>query len=262
MRLLQQLCVVASFTPSYLWLQQRTQHSESAFATFTLIPLVIFLVFQYKGKHPSNDRVTLVGIAIYAACWMFDVPGIIKASLATTLLLYHFGVIKQCGISALAFLTLPWMSSLEFFLSYPLRRIVTELSAIALKLIGFAVESQGTGLSYLGHQVFVDPPCSGIKMLWSGTLLCALLSTIYRLSWGKSSVLFGFSTIALILANSLRGSVLFFPESQLVSWPGWTHSGVGSLIYLVTALLLIFFSQKLHNNHAKTHSISHSSPTQ
>lgn len=261
MHILLHLCVIISLIPSYQWFYYRTLGSEATWLHFALVPSIITLGFLARDKRPGKQSVTLAGIALYAACWIFHCPGLIKATLATAILLYHFGLIHKAGISSLAIINLPWISSLEFFLSFPLRRLVTELSGAALKTLGLEVETLGTGIFYFGETVFVDPPCSGIKMLWSGALLCALLCSIYRLSWLQSAGLLCCATVTLILANTLRGCILFFPEAQIVAWPHWTHSGVGSLIYLASSLGLVTIAQKLYSKHEKSHPISHPCPT-
>jgi len=90
-----------------------------------------------------------------------------------------------------------------------------------LNVFGLSVEAQGTGLSFNG--VF---QCSWKKGIWFGVL--ALLMAV--------------------LGNVVRAVILFFPESYLVEWPGWTHEGVGLLVYTIVCLVLIWLFNLINHD--------------
>ena len=80
------------------------------------------------------------------------------------------------GVLGLLWLSLPLVPSLQFYLGYPLRMLVASLAAPILRLAGFAVVQEGTCLNWAGQLIWIDAPCSGVRM--SGLVyirLCARL---------------------------------------------------------------------------------------
>ncbi|MGJ8656176.1 MAG: exosortase/archaeosortase family protein [Akkermansiaceae bacterium] len=244
------LCILLSFIPSYIWYANRMMHGGEEALSIILIPLVIYFAINTPRTQRNSNWLSLLGLTLYSIFWLLHLPATIKATLAITTLLHHFGLLRNFGLSALAYLSLPWLSSLQFFLGYPLRKLVTQLSGSLLNSIGYNVEADGTGLIYQSQQVFVDPPCSGINMLCAGITLSAILCVFFKLTWKKGIILFSTTTLIMILINALRGCILFFPESNLVHWPDWTHIGVGIALYTLCLTLLISLTQKLSANHA------------
>ncbi len=238
-------CLISCFVPSYVWYTRRILSGGESALSVVLLPLVLWLGSQEANRETPCELLTTLGIVGYILMWSIPMPAMIKALLAITVLLYHFGLLKNLGVSSLSYLTLPWLDSLQFFLGYPLRRIVAEICAHGLQLLQFEVTLHGTGLLYQGQHVFVDPPCSGVKMLWAGTVLCAALIALLHLNWRQALLLYGISGVLLILGNAFRGIILFFPESHLVHWPAWVHEGVGLLIYAFCVYGLITLSQNL-----------------
>jgi len=243
-------CVVLCFLPTYLWYVRRIGTGGESGLSVLILPCMLWLASQVKARSTPRELITIIGICAYALTWTLYLPALIKAVIAITVLLYHFGHLQNLSITSLSYLTLPWLDSMQFFLGYPLRRVVAEVSALGLQSVGLEVLVSGTGLAYQHQQVFVDPPCSGVRMLWVGIVLCAILIVIFRLTWQRSLFLYGFALFLLIVANSVRGMTLFFPEAGLVHWPSWTHEGVGLLIYTLCVFALITLSQQL-SRHAK-----------
>jgi len=249
--LLLQLC----FLPTYLWYIKRINTGGEEVLSVLLVPVCVIVAYRFKSKtrpvvvHSNREKNIIVGgVSLYAVLWLIGCPAIIKASLAITVLLYYFGLLKSFGVSALAYCSLPWLSSFQYFLGYPLRRFVAECSAIILNLGGLSVEVQGTGLLYAGSKVFVDPPCSGVRMIWVILILTALTAVVYNYSWKKGMLLGFIALLIAVFGNVVRAVILFFPESNLVKWPGWTHESLGILVYLVVcAALLKIFSIMSHD---------------
>ncbi len=241
-------CIVLCFLPTYFWYVRRIGTGGESGLSVLVLPCVLWLASQAKTRATPRELLTMLGICAYALTWGLHLPALIKAVVAITVLLYRFGHLRNPSITALSYLTLPWLDSMQFFLGYPLRRVVAEVSALGLQSVGLEVLVSGTGLAYQHQQVFVDPPCSGVRMLWVGIVLSAILSVIFRLRWQRSLLLYSFALFLLIVANSVRGMTLFFPEAGLVHWPEWTHEGVGLLLYTLCVFALITISQRLSHH--------------
>ncbi|MDC0258794.1 exosortase/archaeosortase family protein [Verrucomicrobiales bacterium] len=82
----------------------------------------------------------------------------------------------------------------------------------------------------------VDPPCSGIRMLWAGFFLHFVLASFHRHSWRALIFLTPLAGIAIIVANIARGFLLFFKETEIVLLPDWTHVGIGVVLFAALAL--------------------------
>ena len=227
---------------------------EDAFSAL-LIPIIIGVIHfrnaQSKSPLPTVNSFTLTGIACYILLWIIDTPALIKASVAITVLLHHHKLLKNFGISALAFLSLPWLSSFQYFFGSPLQKFIAKAGALTINSTGLPVTAIGTGISFQDQVVYVDPPCSGVKMLWSILILTASISVLYKLSWKQGIALSSLSVLFAIIGNILRASILFFPESNLVTWPAWTHQAIGCISYIGICLLLITSVHLFTRNHGK-----------
>jgi len=247
--LLLQLC----FLPSYVWYMKRMQMGGEEALSALLVPVCLIIAYLYRKEntnvHTNKDNnIALCGVVVYILCWLIGVPAMIKASVAITVLLFYFKLLPHFGISALAYLSLPWLSSFQYFFGFPLRRFVAEAGALLLNVFGLSVEAQGTGLSFNGAEVFVDPPCSGVRMILAILVLTALAAVVFQCSW-KKGIWFGVLALLMaVLGNVVRAVILFFPESYLVEWPGWTHEGVGLLVYTIVCLVLIWLFNLINHD--------------
>ncbi|MGE0329111.1 MAG: exosortase Q [Ramlibacter sp.] len=88
-------------------------------------------------------------------------------ALACTLLAFLPCRVARLPVLGLAVLSLPLLSSMQFYLGYPLRLITAEASRWLLSL-GAAASREGAGLLVNGQRVLVDAPCSGVQMAWLG----------------------------------------------------------------------------------------------
>jgi exosortase len=177
-------------------------------------------------------------LAIYTLGFPF-LPPLIRAALAAcvfgALLIRGPGAAGKWGLLALS---LPIVATLQFYLGYPLRAFVAEVSAVALQVSGYAVTREGSLLHWAGETVMVDVPCSGVRMLWFGLYAGFLLAAWHRLSLPRTVVCAVAAFSAVLAANAVRATILFFKESHLVQWPEWTHAGVGLVLFAGTMFLI------------------------
>jgi exosortase/archaeosortase family protein len=188
-----------------------TQASEHSLA------LPTFLMLLYAVTYPSFPPLARAGLAFTA--------------IGVTLSLLHFGKPFHAGVLGLLCLSLPLIPSLQFFGGYPLRVLVATLTAPILRVAGFAVVQQGTCLNWSGQLIWIDAPCSGIRMLWVGLYLAFTLICIYELPWVKSLALLTVALFVIFTGNIFRALALFYIESGLLQAPPWAHDYAGLVAF-------------------------------
>lgn len=139
----------------------------------------------------------------------------------------------------LALLSLPLLSSLQFYVGYPLRVITAEASVWLLRLAGFVVERSGAALTIEGRLVLVDAPCSGIHMAWIAYFTACAAALIAGLPDRRFLQRLPLISMTVIAGNILRNTVLVSREAAGWNWPGWAHACVG-LITLTLVCLSVF----------------------
>lgn len=153
------------------------------------------------------------------------------------------------GDSALIILSLPMVASLNFYLGYPMRVLACHLASAMLNLGGLAVSAQGTEILSNNSIVGIDPPCSGIKMLWVALYLTATFASVRGLKTLPTIKVLVLSLVAAIAANALRVSSLFYVESGIIevgtAWHSIVHSGVGVAVFALSAAVLMKITYSL-----------------
>jgi exosortase/archaeosortase family protein len=136
----------------------------------------------------------------------------------------------------LFFLALPTIPSLQFYLGYPLRVVVAGATAPLLQLAGLQVLREGACLAWAGRLVWIDAPCSGIRMLWVGGYLACVLVLLRRLSFVRTVFVAAASALLILAANVLRAASLFYVETHLETTSLAIHDGVGICVFVLLAL--------------------------
>jgi exosortase/archaeosortase family protein len=149
------------------------------------------------------------------------------------------------GICGLLLLSLPLISSIQFFLGYPMRVVVGEAGALLLQLSGFAVIREGTMLNWCGHLISIDAPCSGVKMLWAGLYLALTLSCFYDLDPLESILVVLCAIIAIMISNILRATSLFYMEAGILDLPSWSHTMLGIIIFALTSAAIVWITLRI-----------------
>jgi exosortase len=144
------------------------------------------------------------------------------------------------GLFGLLLLSLPLSSALQFYLGYPMRCATAALAAPLLRLSGFAVSRAGTVLHFGDQYIWVDAPCSGVKMLWTGLFLGLALAAFNRLGNRRTVVVALAALLAIVLGNVLRSSALFYAEAGIVHAPAWAHTAVGLVAFGLTAVAILW----------------------
>lgn len=237
--------VALAFWPVFRWwLARMTDGSDDPLGFAALLAAAAFLLVR-RGE----VRVSLYGVwmalGLILTQAVIPLPPLIRgfclvASLAAALCLPR----RHPGITALLFLSLPVVASLQYFAGYPLRLLTAELAVWLLNVMGIGVGRIGTLLSWRGHEVGVDAACSGIKLLWVSAFTAAALAARFRLTWPRTVALLGMGLGLVVILNAVRSAILFFPESGLVVWPESTHEGIGAGLFVMAAATLAVVAGK------------------
>jgi exosortase/archaeosortase family protein len=214
--------IVALSALSLMLWRERRQLSDAPRLPWLLLTLLLCAATGLAPGFPPLLRAVVAVLALFAGVLALRAPG--QALLA------------WLGLGLLA---LPIMSSLQFFIGYPLRVLTAEVSAWLLRAGGLEVLRQGSTLEVAGQLVMVDAPCSGIQMAWVAYFTA--FATAAWLRMGDRELLRRLPLLGvLILAgNILRNSLLILQETGRLDWPSWMHEGTGLLVFVgVCALVL------------------------
>ncbi|MBI2811744.1 MAG: archaeosortase/exosortase family protein [Candidatus Melainabacteria bacterium] len=253
---------IGTFWPVWQWYFDRlTDPSDEPLGIVAVLTLLLLGAYKYQQANgnnvanlnflsASNLRITLAIVAVLLCtyCAVIPVaPPIVSAllALAVCAVLLHrtLPVSLTPGDFALLALSLPVVASLNYYLGYPLRILACQMAAVMLNIGGLAVNVQGTEILSNNSIVGIDPPCSGIKMLWVALYLSATCASLRGLRSPQTLKLLAISLPAAIVANALRVSSLFYVESGIVPvsgvWHTLVHSGVGVAIFALSAAALV-----------------------
>lgn len=156
-------------------------------------------------------------------------PPMVRAALGVAGVSLFHGLHGLPGVSGLLLLSLPVVSSMQFYLGYPLRLASAEGAVRMLEMGSLVVSREGTQIDLGGQIVGVDPACSGVKMLWHAVAAAMALSALHRLRW-RATVIAGILAVLLVIpVNALRSALLAVKESG--HWPGFPlgHEMIGLL---------------------------------
>jgi exosortase/archaeosortase family protein len=265
---------LAALWPVWRWYIHRlSDQSDEAWGVVALITAVLF-VFRRKpdaifpgpdGEHgtrePFSSALWLPAALLlcYAISYHFLSPlpraAIAMTAIAATISAIRFGQRLHFGVWGLLLLALPVVASLQFYLGFPMRAFIARLAAPMLQVNGFAVVAEGASLNWNGDPILIDAPCSGVKMLWTGFYLTFTLACYYKLNAKRTALACMAAFAAIIIGNTFRAAALFYVESGALSLPlpGWTHEGVGVVIFAATAIAIAWTAQYV----AKTDHISY-----
>lgn len=246
-----------AFWEVWHWYVTRAVYSwDQPWGVLALVAAVLFLIGSRKSL-PQHERSLWLPaslILVYAATY-FVLPPLARAIVAFTAVavstsLLRFGKAFHAGLFGLFYLSLPTIPTLQFFGGYPLRIVVAELTAPILRLAGFAVVAEGTCLNWSGHLIWIDGPCSGIKMLWVGLFLTFVVLCFYELPLHKVLLLMPIVGIVIMGANVFRAVALFYIEAGVLELPSWGHEYAGVVAFILEAagiLAAVFMLQRKRN---------------
>jgi len=235
-----------AFWEVWHWYVTRAVYSwDQPWGVVASVAATLFLILSRKPL-PQNDRslwLPAVLILVYGATY-FVLPPLARAMIAFTAVavtasLLRFGKAFHAGLFGLFCLSLPTIPTLQFFGGYPLRVVVAELTAPILRIAGFAVVAEGTCLNWSGQLIWIDAPCSGIKMLWVGLFLTFVVLCFHELPLRKTLLLMPLVGSVIMAANVFRAVALFYIEAGVLDFPSWSHEYAGVVAFALEAAGII-----------------------
>lgn len=232
---------LVAFWPVWRWYAARVGDSTDQMWGLLALGTTLLFVFSKKAADVPERSLTIptLVVVLYVVTYPVLPPlvraGIAFTSIAVTVSLIRFAKPLHPGVLGLLWLSLPLVPSLQFYLGYPLRMLVASLAAPILRLGGFAVVQEGTCLNWAGQLIWIDAPCSGVRMLWVGLYLTFALVCFYELNILRTVLLLIAAFVAIIVGNVFRAVALFYFESGVFPMPAWAHDYTGLVAFALVA---------------------------
>lgn len=254
--------IALAFWPVGPWYLARLRDgSDDPLGLLALSTAVFFLWWRRQDiKLSTSGGLVALGAIMLGMVWHRQLPPLAEAALAVAALCSAFALPRrQPGIAMLLMLSLPLVASMQFYLGYPLRLSAALLTQGALRIAGCDVSRLGTDLVWHGAQVGVDPPCSGVRMLWIGFFVVAALSARTGLKAMRLLVLASSTVLIVVIANALRATFLVPSEAGVMMLPSGWHEGIGIAVMLPTFYTLVRWHDRLanHQPHKPTSTMHH-----
>lgn len=227
--------MVAAMWPVWRWYVLRMTDGSDEPCGWLALLTVAALAVRNKTALPCTEDKRFIIPAFFLAGYLagfFVLPPLARALFAVAAV--GATVLRgrgAAGMWGLLILSLPVVSTLQFYLGFPLRLLAAHSSGLALRVCGLAVTCEGSLLTWRGEAIVVDAPCSGIHMLWFGMYVALALSAFHRLRVLNTALAVLISLGIIILANIVRVTGLFFKEARIVILPDWTHAAIGAAIF-------------------------------
>lgn len=243
------LCLpVLALWPLWLWSARRLSDGlDDPYGVFALATLLLVL-WRDRGGFCSTPRggwLSLsVGLAGVATLLWGRWPALLCATLGVLAVLTAALALRHHAQPRLAWfglglLALPLLSSLQFYLGYPLRLLTAEASAWLLGGAGLAVSREGSALQVEGQLVMVDAPCSCIQMAWAAYFTAFAAAAWLRLPDRLLLRRIPLLGALVLVANILRNSLLVLQETGRLGGPGWLHEGIGLAVFAALCQLVL-----------------------
>ena len=246
---------LAALWPVWQWYARVIISSDGKWGMLAALTSVAFLLWKKGGRERTTaargetkrGRVEIkrglwlptLFLFLYALAYPF-LPLVLSSAIAltalgSTLSLLRLGRLFHPGLMGLLYLSLPLIPSLQFYGGYPLRILVAGVTAPVLRLGGFNVIQEATCLNWGGKLIWIDAPCSGVRMLWVGLYLACALAAVYDLRPLKTLYVLMSASVVIILGNVFRAVALFYLEAGIVEMPPWGHDYVGVVAFVLIA---------------------------
>lgn len=233
-----------------VWQWSAARLTDGSDDPFGIIALLALLAFSWRDRVllRATPRPGLVIVSVTACLLatplLHDIPPLIRAIAGIASVMAMLFALREPGqpaipVFGLGVLSLPILSSLQFFAGYPLRMVTAGVSAWLLQGFGIDCAREGTALEVAGHLVMVDAPCSGIHMAWAAYFTACVAGTWLRLPDRTFLRRLPWLSLLIIAGNVIRNTLLVIKESGILPLPQWTHEGIGLLIFAGVCVLIL-----------------------
>jgi len=228
------LAWAAAGWPVWRWYVARVgDGSDEPWGLAALVAALVFVPWQRLREPLAPGSSVLAASAAAVVCLGYGcLPALVRGGLWMLTLAVLLGCVGPVvARTGLLLLSLPVVATAQFYLGYPLRAVTAACSVPVLRLLGYAVERQGTALRWAGETVLVDAPCSGIQMLWTGLFAACALAAVRGLGWSATLKLLRWAMALVALSNLLRCVALFLLEVCGGAPAAWLHEGIGLVLF-------------------------------
>lgn len=244
--------------PTVVWYQARMlDGSDNNWGLMALLVAIVVSVKKKKKIHSTHYLKINLGLInlmllVYIVSIVFSFYTLIQMMIVTILLssvLSQWGNRSRInfGIVGLMLLSLPLFASLDFYLGYPLRYFIGLLSSYLLNLHGLGIRLEGVSMLFDDKVILIDGPCSGIKMMWTGSFLTFSFIAYFDLNLKYSIKLSLISFAATLTANVFRICALFYVESDILGSLKWMHETVGIVCYSMAVAVILYSGVRIVN---------------
>lgn len=201
------------------------------------------------GLRRTNWWPAALSMCVYAASQPF-LPMTLRGlpAVAALLLLpgpWQRGRWPDPAVTGLLILALPTTMMLELFLSYPLRLVASVFAETLLHGAGLPVTRTGVEIIRASTPVWVDAPCSGIRMLWGGLWLALTAAGLAGLNGRRTGIAVVLAVVVVTLANMLRVTALCLTSVAVLPPGEPLHTGMGVAAFATGALLIVWLVRML-----------------
>lgn len=234
--------------PLWLWSARRLSDGSDDPYGIVALGALLLMLWRERAGFVEAPRLgwllTAVALAASAVLAQGVWPPLPRAALGVLAVLCVAMALRGAGQPRLAWfglglLALPLLSSLQFYLGYPLRVLTAEASVWLLRGGGLVAARQGSALELGGQLVMVDAPCSGIQMAWVAYFTAFATAAWLRLPDRLLLRRIPLLGALVLVGNILRNSLLVLQETGRLGWPGWMHEGIGLLVFVAVCALVL-----------------------
>ncbi len=236
------LLMAIALLPSIVWFVKRLNDGGDEPLGLLSLALAALLAWRDRTSLKSGGHCGTIGALMLLSSVLMTgtFPPMLRAALAITGMGIQLGMQRRPGLLGLLVLSLPVVSSLQFYAGYPMRLAAAGGAVGILELGGIFVSRSGVGIVIGGTNIAVDPACSGIRMLWHALVAAMALASIHRLSWRATFAAASLAILLVVPANAVRAAWLAIEESGRIRASGLSHDSVGLVCFIFVLLPLWF----------------------